>query len=289
MTDGRRTTDFGTVVLHAALVIAFAVLAATGLRIASDDPDHTWLQVLDPVLPTEHLWFRHLAAGLVLAAVLAGYWVYMLRARLLPRVRFDRPRLLAIFRPGRQRFAAINVLVYWLLMAALMVATGSGFMLFAQGGQPLLTIHLVATYVSLVCIVLHVTLHAAAGGLAQIARIVRPARLVIAPPPPDLAELLAQQLAKNAKAAARPTAGPSPPGNDASPRAVRPPQNSTLSTPTRWQPPSPSAWPSPVLVSASNGAPARRCICNTFRAKRRRCSMAKSPMRPGARPAPSAC
>ena len=87
--------------------------------------------------------------------------------------------------------------------------------------------HLVATYVSLVCIVLHVTLHAAAGGLAQIARIVRPARLVIAPPPPDLAELLAQQLAKNAKAAARPTAGPSPPGNDASPRAVRPPQNST--------------------------------------------------------------
>ena len=50
MTRERRpTSDFGTVVLHAALLAAFLVLLATGLRIASDDMDHAWLRALDAV------------------------------------------------------------------------------------------------------------------------------------------------------------------------------------------------------------------------------------------------
>ena len=87
----RRSTDFGTVVLHAALIGAFAVLVLTGLRIAGDDPDSEWLRVLDPVLPVENLWYRHMVAGAVLIAVLTAYVAYVRRARL---------RLAGAFRQG---------------------------------------------------------------------------------------------------------------------------------------------------------------------------------------------
>ena len=40
----------------------------------------------------------------------------------------------------------------------------------------------------------HVVLHACYGGIQQILRIVRPSRLRVPEPPPDLAELLAEQL-----------------------------------------------------------------------------------------------
>ena len=73
MSTIRRSTDSGTVYLHAALVVSFVVLVATGLRIATDDPDSEWLRILDPVLPVEHLWFRHMVAGVALMAILAAY------------------------------------------------------------------------------------------------------------------------------------------------------------------------------------------------------------------------
>src|SRR6516165_8072232 len=78
MAFGRRpSTDFGTAALHAALLAAFCVLAATGLRIASDDPEAMWLSVFDPVLPMEDLWYRHLVAGMVLTGALAAYALYV--------------------------------------------------------------------------------------------------------------------------------------------------------------------------------------------------------------------
>src|SRR5262249_1183476 len=106
-------TDWGTAVLHALLLGAFCVLLATGLRLAGGDGEAIWLFLLDPVLPMEHLWYRHLLAGVVLAAVMAGYAVYMARARLAARVRFDRTRLLALWRGGEPRFAALHVAVVW--------------------------------------------------------------------------------------------------------------------------------------------------------------------------------
>lgn len=196
----RPTTDTGTVVLHFVLVVSFVVLLLTGLRIASDDPIAPWLASLDPVLPVENLWFRHLVAALVLSATLIGYVVYMLRARLTARIKLDRPRLSGLRRRGATRFAALHTLAFWTLLLSLFAEIFSGTALFFGGGAPYLAIHLWATASCVSAVVLHIGLQAAMGGIAQLTRILRPAPLVVAPPPPDLAELLADQLSKAASA-----------------------------------------------------------------------------------------
>jgi cytochrome b subunit of formate dehydrogenase len=195
----RRTTDYGTILLHALVVISFGVLVATGLRIATDDPEVLWIGVLDSILPTNNLWLNHLVAGLVLTATMLAYFVYVRRARLGSRVRVDRARLLAVTRLGPNRWSAAGVLVYWVLMAALVTEIVTGLMLFAEAGRQALTLHLYATYVSIIAALAHVAAHAAYGGLSQLLRIVRPAPLYVAEPPLDLAELLAEQLARNAE------------------------------------------------------------------------------------------
>src|SRR5262249_57263752 len=119
-------TDMGTVVLHALLLGSVCFLVATGLRIASDDPEVTWLALLDPILPIEHLWYRHLIAGTVLAGTLVGYGVYVAHARLRARMRFDRMRLVAIWRGGEARYAALNVAAAWILIALLATETVTG-------------------------------------------------------------------------------------------------------------------------------------------------------------------
>lgn len=197
----RRTTDFGTVILHAALVVAFLVLLATGLRISTDDPDRHWVRLLDPLLPNENLWFRHLVAGLAMAAVIAAYAIYLQRARLGSRLRLDLVRLLAIVRPGPQRWAALNVVVNWVLIAGLITEVVTGLLLFIGTWQVILWVHRDATFVCLAALVAHVALHAASGGRMQLLRILRPAPLTIGPPPLDLAELLAEQLSRQAGAA----------------------------------------------------------------------------------------
>lgn len=195
MAFGRRPrTDYGTVVLHVVLLGAFLTLLMTGLRIASDDPDTMWLAVLDPVLPMEHLWYWHLVSGVALIAMLAAYAVYVTRARLSVRIRFDGARLLSIWRGGRPRLSAMNVAVVWSLLGCLVVEIISGAMLFWGAGEAILSLHLWTTWICLVCVALHVALHAAYGGAEQVLRIFRPSRLHSAGPPPDLAELLAEQL-----------------------------------------------------------------------------------------------
>lgn len=241
MAEPRRKTDYGTVVLHAALVLSFLVLVATGLRIAADDPIALWLQALDPILPVEDLWYRHLVAGTVLTAVLAAYAVYLTKARLTSRVQLDKARFAAMRRPGRGRFGALNVLVYWAMMAGLLTEVVTGVMLFAEAGRTVLTLHLYATFVCLGAIALHIALHAAYGGLAQVMRIVRPAPLHIPPAPPDLAELLAEQLAKaNASQIVEAPLGKPPPAPEA---AVPAAGGAPVTRPVRVFPPRPVRGP----------------------------------------------
>ena len=195
----RSTTDSGTVVLHFLLLVTFIVLLLTGLRIASDDPVAPWLSVLDAVLPTENLWFRHMIAAIIMTATLTGYAIYIVGARLFARVRLDRPRLAGLRRAGQTRYAALHALAYWGLMISLALEAVSGTALFFGFGQPNLAIHFWATWSCLACVGLHVGLQAAMGGITQLLRIFRPVPLVIAPPQPDLAELLAEQLSRNAE------------------------------------------------------------------------------------------
>jgi len=200
MAFGRRpSTDFGTAALHAALLAAFCVLAATGLRIASDDPEAMWLSVFDPVLPMEDLWYRHLVAGMVLTGALAAYALYVVGAHLGARMRFDRARLSMIRRHGRGRYAALNIAVVWVLVASLTVEIVSGVLVFGGAGQGALALHRRAAWVCMACIAAHVALHAVYGGLPQILRIFNPKRLRNGGPPPDLADLLAEQLRRRSK------------------------------------------------------------------------------------------
>ena len=195
MAFGRRpSTDYGTAALHIVLLGAFLVLLASGLRIASDDPDTMWLALLDPILPVEHLWYRHLVAGIVLVAGLAGYSVYITRARLSARMRFDKSRFISIWHGGRRRISALNVAIVWVLLGSVLVEVGSGAMLFWGGGQNLLAVHRWFAWVCVFSVVAHVSLHVAYGGWEQVSRVFRPSPLRVVEPAPDLAELLAEQL-----------------------------------------------------------------------------------------------
>src|SRR5581483_791108 len=209
MALGRRPrTDFGTALLHAVMLGAFIVLLASGLRIASDDPDTMWLSVLDPSLPMEHLWYRPLLAGVVLTAALAAYAVYVTRARLRGRLRFDRTRLAAIWRGGSARYAALNVTVVWVLLASLLVEIGSGALVFWGAGQGIVILHRWVAWLCVGCVIAHVSLHFAYGGAPQLLRIFSPSRLRVGDPAPDLAELLAEQLRQRSLAAAPEEAAP---------------------------------------------------------------------------------
>ena len=201
-------TDYGTVLLHAALLASFCVLLATGLRIACDDPDMAWLSFLDPILPTEHLWYRHFVAGIALTATLAGYSVYVVCARLGGRIRFDSTRLIAIWRGGDARFAALNVATVWMLIGSLIVEIVSGVLIFWGTGESVIALHRWCTWMCVACVFWHVTLHACYGGVGQVLRIVRPSRLRVPKPLPDLAELLAEQLEGRSQSGAPDAASP---------------------------------------------------------------------------------
>ena len=55
-------------VLHWLLVGAFGVAFLTGLRIATEAPDRSWINLFDAVLPRGSVWVPHMQAALVLAA-----------------------------------------------------------------------------------------------------------------------------------------------------------------------------------------------------------------------------
>ncbi len=196
MSVSRRTTDSGTAIIHVALVCSFLIAVGTGLRIATDNPATEWLIALDPVLPTADPWYRHLWSGLALACALSAYVIYVRRARLHARTRLDSARILMLLQPGAQRWGALNTLIFKILLWSLVVEVITGCILFVAPHRSVLVLHLALTFVTIAAVISHVALHAAHGGLAQLLRVVRPARLEIAPPPPDLAELLAEQLAK---------------------------------------------------------------------------------------------
>ena len=63
-----RKTDYGTIVLHWLLVGAAGVAFVSGLRIATEAPDRTWLNLFDAILPRANVWTAHIEAAVVLVA-----------------------------------------------------------------------------------------------------------------------------------------------------------------------------------------------------------------------------
>ena len=188
----QRKTDYGTIILHWTFVAAFVVALVTGLRIATETPDRTWINWFDAVLPRDSVWIAHMQAAIVLVAVAIGYIVYMLRSGLGRRVQLDRVRLRGLFRRGQPRLSAVIALMYWIFfitMSGLLVSGGLLYFGF-YSGYDVAMLHWVGTWVILAFVVLHVLTQYKSGGVAQLLRIFRPAPLPAPPPKLDAVELL---------------------------------------------------------------------------------------------------
>jgi Ethylbenzene dehydrogenase len=174
-------------------VAAFAVALVTGLRIATETPDRTWINWLDAVLPRNGVWLAHMQAAIVLVAVAIGYIVYMFRSGLGRRVQIDKVRLRGLFvGRGQARLSAVIALMYWIFfvtMSGLLISGGLLYFGF-YSGYDVAMLHWVGTWVILAFIGMHVLTQFKSGGAAQLLRIFRPAPLPAPPPRLDAVELL---------------------------------------------------------------------------------------------------
>jgi len=174
-------------------VAAFAVALVTGLRIATETPDRTWINWFDAVLPRDGVWVAHMQAAGVLVAVAIGYIVYMVRSGLGRRVQLDRVRLRGLFvGRGQARLSAVIALMYWVFfvtMSGLLISGGLLYFGF-YSGYDVAMLHWVGTWVILAFVVMHVLTQFKSGGAAQLLRIFRPAPLPAPPPRLDAVELL---------------------------------------------------------------------------------------------------
>lgn len=189
---GKHKTDLGTIIMHWTLVITLTVSVATGLRIAMDSPDQAWLVALDNYLPLYTVWTRHIPAAVTLVAISLAYVLYIHYSGLNRRIRFDRTRL-TVLRIGRGKawWGAINVALYWVLFATMMmeVATG-GLLWFGYGRDIWVKLHFYGTWIILGYAAIHVSVHWALGGAGQLTRVFRPRKLLPPPPPFDPMDVL---------------------------------------------------------------------------------------------------
>ncbi len=197
----QRKTDYGTIILHWTFVAAFAVALVTGLRIATETPDRTWINWFDAILPRDGVWLAHMQAAVVLSAIAIGYVVYMLRSGLGRRVQLDRVRLRGLFGRGQSRLSAVIALMYWIFfvtMSGLLISGGLLYFGF-YSGYDVAMLHWVGTWVILAFVVLHVLTQFKSGGVAQLLRIFRPAALPAPPPKLDAVELLGMLAERSAR------------------------------------------------------------------------------------------
>ena len=202
---------------------AFAVALVTGLRIATETPDRTWINWFDAVLPRGSAWVAHMQAAIVLVSVAIGYIVYMLRSGLGRRVQLDKVRLRGLFRRGQVRLSAMIALMYWIFfvtMSGLLISGGLLYFGF-YSGYDVAMLHWVGTWVILAFVVLHVLTQYKSGGVAQLLRIFRPAPLPAPPPRLDPVELLGMLAEQSARASEAEHFGAAPdvPSHSLQPRA----------------------------------------------------------------------
>jgi hypothetical protein len=196
----QRKTDYGTIILHWVLVGAFGVAFVTGLRIATEAPDRTWINFFDAVLP-QNAWVLHMQAAVVLVMVAIAYTVYVVRSGLGSRIRLDKVRLRGLLGRGQARRGAANVLLYWVFFITMLSLMGSGGMLYfgVFAGYDMATLHWYGTWAIFGFTGLHVLSHFGIGGAAQLLRVFRPTGLSAPPPQLDAVELLTMLVEQSAR------------------------------------------------------------------------------------------
>ena len=197
----QRKTDYGTIILHWTFVGAFVVALVSGLRIAAESPDRTWINLFDVILPRQGVWTAHMQAAVVLVAVTLGYVVYMVRSGLGRRVQLDKVRLRGLFGRGQARLAALIALMYWIFFVTMLALLVSGGLLYfgLYSGYDVAMLHWAGTWVILAFVVLHVLTQYRSGGVSQLLRIFRPAPLPAPPPKLDAIELLGMLAEQSAR------------------------------------------------------------------------------------------
>jgi ethylbenzene dehydrogenase/cytochrome b561-like protein len=196
----QRKTDYGTIILHWLFVTAFVVALVSGLRIAGESPERTWINTFDTVLPDSSAWTAHMQAAVVLVATALGYIVYMVRSGLGRRVQLDKVRLRGLF--GRRgRLGAVIAIMYWIFFVTMSGLLVSGGLLYfgLYSGYDVAMLHWGGTWVILAFAVLHIATQYKSGGLSQLLRIFRPAPLPAPPPKLDAVELLGMLAEQSAR------------------------------------------------------------------------------------------
>src|SRR5258705_2249686 len=126
----RRQTDYGTIILHWLLVAAFGVAFVSGMRIATEAPERTWINWFDSFLP-QNVWVIHMQAAVVLVTVSVAYTIYILRSGLGRRIRLDEVRLRGLVGRGQARRGSANIVLYWIFFVTMMaLMTSGGWMYF---------------------------------------------------------------------------------------------------------------------------------------------------------------
>jgi Ethylbenzene dehydrogenase/Prokaryotic cytochrome b561 len=199
-----KKTDYGTVILHWLLVGSLAVAIATGLRIASEAPDRDWINVFDLILPKASVWTEHMQAALLLIAVTIAYAVYISRVGLGQRLRLDNVRLKGLLGRRHARWGTINIALHWLFFLVMMSQLVTGTLMYlGYAGSVLVQIHWIGMWTILGYVVLHLVFQWQYGGIPQLLRIFRPAKVAPAPPQFELADALTLLDEQSAKAPAR--------------------------------------------------------------------------------------
>lgn len=167
-------SDIGTILLHWTLVVAIVASLLTGLRLSSDAEGSRFAILLDPILPQGEIWTWHYVSAVFVLALIFAYATYMTAARLKRRISSKKVVVLTLPASNKLRIAAINVIAYWILFAAILVLTATGVLLYLGHGGIWVTVHYVSALTVLTYIVAHVVLHYFYGGLAQLLRLFRP-------------------------------------------------------------------------------------------------------------------
>jgi hypothetical protein len=188
----QRKTDYGTIILHWLLVAAIGAAFVSGLRIASEAPSRTWINLFDALLPRANVWTLHMEAAVALFAIAVAYTVYLTRSGLSRRVQLDKIRLRALIGRKQSRLGAVSVLLSWFFFLAMTILIVSGGLLYfgLLAGQNIAAAHWWASWAIPLFTCLHILVQIMIGGTSQLLRIFRPGRLPPPPPRLDAVELL---------------------------------------------------------------------------------------------------
>ena len=196
-----RKTDYGTMLLHWLLVAAISVAFVTGLRIASEAPDRTWINLFDLILPRANVWVLHIQVAVVLVAIAIAHAIYLVRSGLSRRVQLDKIRLRGLVGRKHARLATFSAILSWTFFVAMLtlILTGGALYFGVMAGYDVAMLHWCAAWVVPFFVALHVLLHYEMGGASQLFRIFRPERLPAPPPRLDPVELLTMLVAKESQ------------------------------------------------------------------------------------------